>query len=666
MKKTLSAVVAAVFLSSTHAQTETTAFSTLKQGTVDLAWARGFTGRGVTIGVIDQGFDLTHLDFAGKVVATKNFVSPNMSWGIHGTAMAGVAAANKNNYGTLGVAPDAKLVFAQVGSGGTTNSIVESAVYRALDWTSLQGASVINLSFGVGYASNFVNSVYRNPITGTYFSPSAYGVNYGAASSVINNYRVATDRGSILVVAAGNQALPYAEFPAMYATRTDFSNKLILNGRMIVVGAVDNNNKLASFSNAAGHLCQNFKGTQCLDTYLTRDFYVVAPGVNVTVTQPNQLSGNKNIATTMSGTSPAAAYVSGGMAIIKQAWPQLKPEQLVHLILTTTKDLGAPGTDNIYGRGLVDLNKAVAPQGNLILAARNLVLPSAGLSSTSGSMTTGFVQIFRSTSVLSKIQVLDDYGRNYTADLGKAIMARNPLMFSPDSPWLGYTGHNTQSWIINPFIEVKVMSTTGGAAAQLNYFVNNSTFGLQFGNMQEANGFLGNSGSGGLSLGTGSTTWTQFTFDHAVSNQIGAIAAFGIGTTHVQNNPSSLIEILTPITSQSWRLGIYRTNNFMHQDKVSLNVVTPPTIKKGIARVSGVTGYDYHFDDVGNASLIPIVSSETVDLANRSKELNLVLNYQHRLTNNGMINYNWMFRNNAGGHIGLKDNFFGVNFTWTQ
>jgi subtilisin family serine protease len=666
MKKTLSAVVAAVFLSSTHAQTETTAFSTLKQGTVDLAWARGFTGRGVTIGVIDQGFDLTHLDFAGKVVATKNFVSPNMSWGIHGTAMAGVAAANKNNYGTLGVAPDAKLVLAQVGTGGTSNTISESAVYRALDWTSLQGASVINLSFGAGYTSNFVNTVYRNPTTGIYFSPSAYGVNYGAAKSVIANYKTASNRGSILVVSAGNQALPYAEFPAMYATRTDFANRLILNGRMIVVGAVDRNNKLASFSNAAGHLCQNFKGTQCLDTYLTRDFYVVAPGVNVVVTQPNQLSGNKNTATTMSGTSPAAAYVSGGMALIKQAWPQLRPEQLVHLVLTTTKDLGAPGTDNIYGRGLVDFNRAVAPQGNLVLAARNLVLPSAGLSNTNGSMTAGLVQIFRSTSVLGNIQVLDVYGRNYSADLGRAIMARNPLMYSPDSPWLGFTGYHTQSWIINPAMEIKVISATGGAAAQINYFKDDSIFGLQFGSMQEANGFLGNNGSGGLSLGTGNTTWTQLQFDHAVTDQIGAIAAFGIGTTHVQNNPLSLIEVLTPIQSQSWRLGVYRTNNFLPKDRLSLSIATPPVMKKGLARVSGVTGYDYKDDEMGNTNLVPIVSSEVVSLAHSSKEFNLALNYQHRFTNSGNINYNWILRNNAGGQPGLKDSFFGVNFTWIQ
>jgi subtilisin family serine protease len=666
MKKTLSAVVAAVFLSSTHAQTETTAFSTLKQGTVDLAWARGFTGRGVTIGVIDQGFDLTHLDFAGKVVATKNFVSPNMSWGIHGTAMAGVAAANKNNYGTLGVAPDAKLVLAQVGTGGTSNTISESAVYRALDWTSLQGASVINLSFGAGYTSNFVNTVYRNPTTGIYFSPSAYGVNYGAANSVIANYQTATNRGSIIVVSAGNQALPYAEFPAMYATRTDFANRLILNGRMIVVGALDSNNKLASFSNAAGHLCQNFKGTQCLDTYLTRDFYVVAPGVNVAVTQPNQLSGNKNTATTMSGTSPAAAYVSGGMALIKQAWPQLRPEQLVHLVLTTTKDLGAPGTDNIYGRGLVDFDRAVAPQGNLVLAARNLVLPSAGLSSTNGSMTAGLVQIFRSTSVLGNIQVLDVYGRNYSADLGRAIMARNPLMYSPDSPWLGFTGYHTQSWIINPAMEIKVISATGGAAAQINYFKGDSIFGLQFGGMQEANGFLGNNGSGGLSLGTGNTTWTQLQFDHAVTDQIGAIAAFGIGTTHVQNNPLSLIEVLTPIQSQSWRLGVYRTNNFLPKDRLSLSIATPPVLKKGLARVSGVTGYDYKDDEMGNTNLVPIVSSEVVNLAHSSKEFNLALSYQHRLTNNGNINYNWILRNNAGGQPGLKDYFFGVNFTWLQ
>lgn len=664
MRSIIAAGVAAMVLG-VHAQTETQSLTNLRQGGVDIAWSKGITGRGAVIGILDNGFDLTHQDFTGRIVGTKNLLTNGaVTWGTHGTGMASVAAAAKNNLGALGVAPDAKLLFGQIGTGGTNSVLNETAMYRGLDWLSGQGATVINLSFGASYDSGFVGSVYRNPQTGIYFSASQYGANYGTGNNILGFYKTATDRGSILVAAAGNQGLPYSEFPGMYASRTDFANRLILGGRMIVVGAVDSANQIAAFSNRAGHLCQNSVGGVCRDSYLTRDFFVVAPGVNVTVSQPNQLTGSRNTATTMSGTSPAAAYVSGGIALMKQAWPQLRPEQLVNLVLTTTRDLGSPGTDNTYGRGLVDFGRAVLPQGSLALAAKNLTMPSASLTATSGSMTAGLTQIFRSTSVLPNAQVLDSYGRNYTANLGQAIIPNRLITYSPDSPWLGFAGYTSSVWKIDQDLNLKVMSANSGAAAQIERAWQNHTVSWQVGSQQEGAGFLGNSGSGALGLGSSATMWTQIGYEHAVSDQVSVIAQYGQGTTQVQNSTMSMIDVLGPIQSRSWRLGLNRNHNFQHNDRVGISLASPVSIRSGQARVSGVVGFDYEDDADGNVNLVPIIGSEVVSLRSISKEYNLVLNYQHPLTQTGSVSYNLIQRYNAGGQPGLTDTFVGVNLSW--
>lgn len=663
--KLLAAFITATIINHSHAQNEFTAQRQIIQGGVQSAWSRMLSGKGVSIGIIDQGFDLSHEDLLGRVSANKNFYSAGaVTWGVHGTAMASIAAGNRGGIGTMGVAPDAKLLLAQVGPGANSTLINSSAVYRAIDWASNNRADIINMSFGATFESKFVTSVKRNTVTGVYFSPNNYGVNYGATSDVINYYTTATNRGSILVAAAGNQGLGYSEFPGMYATRTDPNGRLLLGGKMVIVGAVDTNNIMASFSNRAGHLCQNAVNLTCLDPYQTREFYVVAPGVNIVSSTPNQLTQGKNLASTMTGTSPAAAYVSGGLALIKQAWPQLRAEQLVALLLNTTRDLGAPGVDNVYGRGLVDFDAATRPQGQLILASRNSVKPSQVLSSTGSSMTAGLTQIFRSTSVLPNAQVLDSYGRNYTANLGQAIIPNRLITYSPDSPWLGFAGYTSAAWKIDQDLNLKVMSANSGAAAQIERVWHNNIVSWQVGSQQESNGFLGNSGSGALGLGSSATIWTQIGYEHAVSDQVSVIAQYGQGTTQVQNSTMSMIEVLGPIQSRSWRLGVNRNHNFQHNDRVGISLASPVSIRSGQARVSGVVGFDYEDDANGNVNLVPIIGSEVVSLRSISKEYNLVLNYQHPLTQTGSVSYNLIQRYNAGGQPGLTDTFVGVNLSW--
>ena len=61
-----------------------------------------------------------------------------------------------------------------------------------------------------------------------------------------------------------------------------------------------------------------------------------------------------------SGTSWAAAHVSGVAALLRPLMPLAKPSDLVFLLTTSTRDLGTPGKDALFGHGLVDACRAAA------------------------------------------------------------------------------------------------------------------------------------------------------------------------------------------------------------------------------------------------------------------------------------------------------------------
>ena len=369
---------------------------------VPVAWSRGFTGKGITIAIVDQGFDLTHADFANKIVGSKNFYDPTsaVTWGHHGTLMAGIAAGaknadalNPNGIGTVGVAYDAKLLFAQVGAGNSSVGINFTAVKQAVDWASANGASVINLSLGSMFDPNFTKGISQMS-AGIYKTTTpGYNSLYGYSTTDVQAFAVGTNRGSIIVAAAGNQGLAYSQVPGMFATQVDSTGKLVLGGKMLIVGFADTNGNIATASNKAGSICNNISGSTCNDPYLVKDFYVVAPGMQLYGSVANQYGlkddkGNLNTSGSIAvtGSSGATAYVSGGVALMKQAWPQLRSEQIVSLILNTATPMG---DSNVTGRGMVNFDKATQPMGTVTLANMTKLNGSGPQGKTVGLTGTG-------------------------------------------------------------------------------------------------------------------------------------------------------------------------------------------------------------------------------------------------------------------------------------
>ena len=121
----------------------------------------------------------------------------------------------------------------------------------------------------------------------------------------------------------------------------------VIPDNVIMVGAVDSNNRRTSWSNYPG---ERYKFD-----------FVMAPGI---VRGADEHNGY----IVMKGTSMAAPYVAGVVGELHDRYPQYRrnPKATKRIILTTATDLGAPGVDAEYGYGLVNRNKAVLTLGKKV------------------------------------------------------------------------------------------------------------------------------------------------------------------------------------------------------------------------------------------------------------------------------------------------------------
>lgn len=653
MKLRILAVSIALALGSLQAQTrnaETVQSSALTQGGVTAAHQRGTTGKGSVIGIIDQGFDITHTDIRSQVLRSMNFATPGtVTWGSHGTAMASIAAGARNQSGTLGVAPDSRLLLAQAGAGGTSLLMDQRAIKLALDWLSGQGATVINMSFGGAYDSVFLQTLRYQPVTKTYVGlPIA---------NTIQDYKLATDRGSVLVMAAGNQGVPFAQYPALYAVQTDARGNLVLGGRALIVGAVDGANQIASYSNRAGHLCIQSVGSSCRDTVPAMEYFVVAPGTLQAATA-NQLMRGTNTAGTISGTSGAAAYVSGGIALMRQIWPSLRPEQLVDLVRLTARDLGTKGTDTTYGRGLVDFDLATRPTGQLVMAGTSYRLGTTGQLGASVNTTSlggGIALRFGASNLLANAQAVDEIGRNYAVNLTGAMWQRPPN-YDPASPYLAFTGYQPLRFSVDS-TDIGVYLAPTGSALDLSRRFGLLRLGYQFGSVQESQGFVGNYGSGALDLGTSTTVWNMIAAEVDITSDIGLRISYGRGSTQVTSSALSMIEFTSGVSTDTAQLSLITKNSLLVNDRLTLGFGYEPTVRSGTARITAVTGYDYFEQQDGAVVGIPQVSSELISLKQAHRAI-MFAGYTIPVQRNGSITT--FVSGNQFGHR------LGVNFTWIQ
>ncbi|MBN3559754.1 S8 family peptidase [Sphingomonas yabuuchiae] len=345
------------------------------------AYQRGATGAGVALGVIDSGVDDRTGAFTGRISSASADVAGARGTGDldgHGTAVAFTALGGRNGNRAQGVAFDATLVALRAdepgscggstenGGLGGTCSFSSDAIARGLDTARNAGARVVNISLG----SNDT-------------PPSALLAAIGRATAA----------GMVIVIAAGNDGESNPTLMAQIA-----NNNAVARGQVIIAGSVNAGGSISTFSNRAGQSAAH---------------YLTALGERV---EAPDAKGERFL---WSGTSFAAPQISGAVALLAQAFPNLTGAQIADLLLRTAREAGTSGTDDVYGRGTLDLTAAFRPVGSTSVAGTGAAVSmgvNARLSPAMGD----------SRSEGLTLVALDGYARAYHIDISATVAQAAP------------------------------------------------------------------------------------------------------------------------------------------------------------------------------------------------------------------------------------------------
>lgn len=322
------------------------------------AWDAGYFGEGVTVGVLDGGFDLYHPDLKPNIDfdLSANFVpGEGLQWvggSGHGSHTAGTIAAADNAFGTIGVAPEAKLVLIKVigaDGSGSFGGIIAGIYYAAS-----VDCDVINMSIGA--------TLEKSGIPGEYTAKDVAGLKNALGRAVTYAYQ----SGTTVITSAGNESTDYDRSADLIHLPSGVAHAISISATAPIGWASDPSTNLDVFTSYSnyGQSAIDFAAPGGDDSYLYlpggSNFCTVGPVTHYCFVFDYVFSTYPDGWSWMAGTSMAAPHVTGVAAlIIGKNGGSMDPEKVKAALRASADDLGKPGNDDFYGEGRVNAHRAV-------------------------------------------------------------------------------------------------------------------------------------------------------------------------------------------------------------------------------------------------------------------------------------------------------------------
>lgn len=423
---------------------------------IEKAWDITRGVRSIVVAVTDDGFDLSHPDFQGqgKIVAPRDLQDkdllplPAAEEENHGTACAGVAIAEENGSGIVGVAPGCGFMPIR-----TTGYLDDNSIEQIFDWAINKGAAVVSCSWGAASIYFPLSLRQRAALT-------------RAATTGRNG------KGCVIVFAAGNANRPLngtvnerGWSDNFLRGNTQWLNGFTVHPDVITVSACTSLNKKSAYSNWGTNISvcapsNNAPAGMWIEqkgyVYTAPQIQSSLPGLGILTTDRVSVAGynTSNFSADFGGTSSAAPVVAGVAALVLSVNPNLTAQEVKRILQETADKIvdrdadpqlglqlgtyDVNGYSQWFGYGKVNAFKAVQAAGERLPQAKvsqylkssndnSVTIPEYNLQGVTSSITIGDRNPLRDIKISLNIEhsFLGDIEINLKTPTGQTILLQN-------------------------------------------------------------------------------------------------------------------------------------------------------------------------------------------------------------------------------------------------
>lgn len=639
----------------------TSSSSPLATINADNAYSQGYTGANQTIAIVDSSFDTNHQEISNKTTTLTTFgtIGTATHNSYHGLAVSSIAAGAKDGLGIHGVAYDANLHLSDYTYYGNQTYLPDRWAQLTNDAAN-HNAIVQNNSWGLQTSITDVTThIQANNLNNA--QGTAYFLNqdnYTADENSVNTYVSALDNfqnTGVIVFAISNDinfndADFQAALPELFPT---------LKEAWLTVTNIE-------VTGTAGNYQYSREAAKCGST---AQYCIGADGEDIRTAKSGP--GNDDYDDSVQGTSFAAPQVSGGLAILKQAFPNHTPKQLVERLLasayndffnSSTYTTFGNGVMHYYndefGHGLMDLEAALAP---IVVTGSPRMVTGSSLSSGNLFQTQNSQLLVSSSfgdsisSVLNnkRVYVYDDLDGGFAYPINNAIStigtsSKQLLINHLDSTKQQLLGANN-SPLATPYnanLDWQLQQPLGSATLFTSLSPTNTDVALprvsmvwqsprhlptqarvEAGIHHQTAQLLDIQGSGAFNLqgATGSSSFTNLLLHHrpTANWQLDLHASAAISQLNTPQN--SLVRGIQGVTSNAFSLSATR-KQLLAQDQIRLQISQPHRVNSGILHLN--------IADLADANGHIRQQIHRLPLATSGKQTDLLLSYQLWLSNN--------------------------------